>query len=143
MTKATFGTIIGVIGAFLAKSLGGWDTALITLVTVMAIDFVTGIMVAGVFHTSPKTESGALSSNIGWKGLCKKVFVMLFVLIGHRVDLTLGTSMIRDSIIIGYTAIELVSIVENAGLMGLPMPEVIKKAIDLLNQKTQTEDTGK
>lgn len=139
MTKATFGATVGLIGAFVAKSLGGWDAALITLVTVMAVDFVTGLMVAGVFHKSQKTESGALSSNIGWKGLCKKVFVMMFVLVGHRVDLTLGTDMIRNAVIIGYTAIELISIVENAGLMGLPMPEIIKKAIDLLNAKANEQ----
>ena len=139
MTKTTVGAFIGVVGAFVAKSMGGWDTALITLVTVMAVDFVTGLMVAGVFHKSQKTESGALSSNIGWKGLCKKVFVMMFVLVGHRVDLTLGTDMIRNAVIIGYTAIELISIVENAGLMGLPMPEIIKKAIDLLNAKANEQ----
>lgn len=142
MTKATFGATVGLIGAFVAKSLGGWDAALITLLTLMAIDFATGLMVAGVFHKSKKTETGALSSNIGWKGLCKKVFTMMFVLVGYRVDITLGIDMVRNGVIIGYGAIELISIVENAGLMGLPVPAIIIKAIDLLSAKADPEQSN-
>ena len=139
MTKTTVGAFIGVVGAFVAKSMGGWDAALVTLLTLMAIDFATGLMVAGVFHKSKKTETGALSSNIGWKGLCKKVFTMMFVLVGYRVDITLGIDMVRNSVIIGYGAIELISIVENAGLMGLPVPAIIIKAIDLLSAKADPD----
>ena len=55
-------TIIGIVGGAIATAFGGWDTALAALVTFMAIDYITGLMVAGIFHTSPKTESGALES---------------------------------------------------------------------------------
>ena len=61
-------TIIGIVGGAIATAFGGWDTALAALVTFMAIDYITGLMVAGIFHTSPKTESGALESLAGWKG---------------------------------------------------------------------------
>ncbi len=70
-------TIIGIVGGAIATAFGGWDTALAALVTFMAIDYITGLMVAGIFHTSPKTESGALESLAGWKGLCRKGVTLL------------------------------------------------------------------
>lgn len=128
-------TTIGIVGAFVAKLFGGWDAALTTLILAMAIDYISGLIVAGVFHKSKKTESGALESHTGWKGLCRKGMSLLIVLIGHRLDLAIGTSYIREAIIIGFIANETISIVENAGLMGLPLPNVIAKAIDVLTQK--------
>jgi len=104
----------------------------------MAIDFFSGLAVAGIFHNSQKTGTGTLESKAGWKGLCRKCMTMLFVLIAHRLDLSLGTSYIRDTVIIGFMANELISIVENAGLMGLPLPAALVKAIDILNKKSQT-----
>ena len=101
----------------------------------MAIDYVSGLVVAGIFHNSKKTSSGALESKAGWKGLCKKGMTLLFVLIAYRLDLAIGTSYIRDAVIIGFMANELISIVENAGLMGLPLPAIINKAIDVLQNK--------
>lgn len=133
-------TAIGAVGGALAAAFGGWDAALVTLVTFMAIDYVSGIVVAGVFHASKKSENGALESNVGWKGLCKKAMTLLFVLIGYRLDLALGISYIRDAVVIGFMANELISIVENAGLMGIPLPSIITKAIDALTVKSN--DTG-
>ena len=138
MTKTGLLTAIGVIGAVLAKYLGGWDVKLNFLLILMAIDFVTGLMVAGIFKKSKKTETGALSSNVGWRGICKKVMVLLFVLIGHQLDLTLGTNgFSRAAIIIASAGNELISITENAGLMGVPVPEAIMNAIDLLKKKKE------
>lgn len=128
-------TAIGVVGGFIANLFGGWDAALTTLVLAMAIDYASGLIVAGVFHKSKKTESGALESRAGWKGLCRKGMSLLIVLIGHRLDLAIGVAYIREAIIIGFIANETISIVENAGLMGLPLPAVITKAIDVLTQK--------
>ena len=65
-------TYVGVIGGAIAGLFGGWDTALQTLVIFMAVDYITGLIVAGVFHTSPKTKTGTLESRAGWKGLCRK-----------------------------------------------------------------------
>lgn len=138
MTKTGLLTAVGVVGAVLAKYLGGWDVKLNFLLILMAIDFVTGLMVAGIFKKSKKTETGALSSNVGWRGICKKVMVLLFVLIGHQLDLTLGTNgFSRAAIIIASAGNELISITENAGLMGVPVPEAIMNAIDLLKKQKE------
>lgn len=111
-----------------------------TLLIFMVIDYITGLVVAGIFHSSPKTESGALESKAGWKGLCRKCMTLLFVLIAYRLDLAIGVDYIRNAVIIGFIANELISIVENAGLMGLPLPAVITKAIDILTDKAGVEN---
>lgn len=135
-------TGIGVVGGAIATLLGGWDEALITLIIFMTIDYLSGVIVAGVFHTSKKSESGALESRAGFKGLCRKVIVLLFVLIATRLDLVMGTTYVRDAVIIGFITNELISIVENAGLMGIPLPAVITKAIDVLTAKADKEQKG-
>lgn len=130
-------TAIGIAGGFIASLFGGWDAAMTTLILFMTIDYASGLIVAGVFHKSKKTESGALESRIGWKGLCRKGMSLLIVLIGYRLDLAIGVGYIRDAIIIGFITNETISIVENAGLMGLPLPSAITKAIDVLTQKAE------
>ncbi len=135
MMKEWICTAVGAIGGAVAALFGGWDGSLGTLVLFMAIDYLTGLVVAGVFHQSGKSEGGALESHAGWKGLARKAMTLLFVLIAHRLDLALGKTYIRDAVIIGFMANELISIVENAGLMGLPLPEVIARAIDALREK--------
>lgn len=137
--KSLITTIFGVIGAFITSLFGGWDAALTTLVIFMAIDYATGLIVAGVFHNSSKTETGALESRAGWKGLCRKGMTLLIVLIACRLDLVMNTTFVRDAVIIGYIANETISIIENAGLMGLPIPAVITKAIEILTKKTEKE----
>lgn len=128
-------TILGLAGSAVAAVFGGWDTGLTTLVIFMSIDFISGLIVAGVFRASTKTCNGALQSGIGWKGLCRKVMILLSVWIAYRIDLTIGTNYIRNAVIIAFTVNELISIVENAGLMGIPMPDVIVGAIDVLQKK--------
>ena len=135
MNKNVFCTIFGVIGSAIATLLGGWDTALQTLVICMVIDYISGIVCAGVFKASNKSENGGLESKAGWKGLCRKCMTLLFVLIGARLDLALSTNYIRNAVIIGFSANEILSIIENAGLMGLPIPKVITDAVDLLKKK--------
>jgi toxin secretion/phage lysis holin len=106
----------------------------------MVVDYITGLIVAGVFKNSTKTESGALESRAGWKGLCRKGVTLLIVLVSYRLDILIGTSYIRDAVIIGFCANEAISIIENAGLMGIPLPDVISKAIDLLTKKSEREE---
>lgn len=130
-------TGVGVVGSIITSLFGGWDTGLITLILFMGIDYISGLVVAGVFHKSNKTESGTLESKAGWKGLCRKCMTLLFVLIAYRLDLAIGVSYIRDAVIIGFMANELISIVENAGLMGLPLPDAINKAIDVLTEQKE------
>ena len=139
--KTTVCAAAGIIGSAVASVFGGWDAAMITLICVMAVDYLMGILVAGVFHNSPKTENGTLESKAGWKGLCRKGVTLLIVLVAARLDIILGTEFIRDAVVIGYIANEVISIIENAGLMGVPIPEAIKKAIEVLQQKG-SEDNG-
>lgn len=132
--------IIGAIGGFFTTLFGGWTAGMTTLVLFMAIDYVSGLIVAGVFKKSTKSESGALESRAGWKGLARKGMTLLFVLIAYRLDLLLNTNYIRDAVVIGFCANELVSIVENAGLMGLPLPSPIMRALEVLRNKADFED---
>lgn len=138
--KTTILTVVGVVGGAIASLFGGWDAALLTLVIFMGIDYITGLIVAGVFHNSEKTESGTLESRAGWKGLCRKGVTLLVVLVACRLDLLIGSNFIRDAVVIGFVANESISIVENAGLMGIPIPAVIVKAIDVLKKKAESED---
>lgn len=132
-------TTVGVAGSIVASFFGGWTASLTTLLIFMAIDYVSGLIVAGVFHASPKSKTGALESRAGLKGLIRKFYMLLFVLIGHRLDVAVGTTYIRDAVCIAFMANELLSIVENAGLMGLPIPDVITNSIDILKQKHDKE----
>ena len=130
----------GAIGAVISTAFGGWDAGIKTLIIFMAIDYISGLVVAGVFHNSTKTDTGTLESKAGWKGLCRKCMTLIFVLVAYRLDLVIGTNYIRDAVIIAFIANETISLVENAGLMGLPLPSVISKAIDILQKKTESGD---
>jgi toxin secretion/phage lysis holin len=132
--------IAGIIGSVAAKMLGGWDAALQTLIIFMAIDYITGLIVAGVFHKSEKSETGALESRAGWKGLCRKGMTLLIVLVANQLDIVAGTDVIRNAAIIAYIVNETISIIENAGLMGLPIPTIIKKALDLLQKQAEESE---
>ena len=123
---------VACVGAAIASLFGGWTGAMTTLVILMFIDYVTGIIVAGVFHASPKSSGGALSSAVGFKGICRKFVILLIVVVACRVDLLLETNIIRDATCIGFCANELVSITENAGLMGIPLPRKLVEAIEVL-----------
>ena len=134
-------SIVGAVGGFIAMAFGGWSDALITLIVFMSIDYATGLIVAGVFKKSKKSESGALESRAGFKGLCRKGVALLIVLVAVRLDIVMHTSYIKDAVIIAFIANESISIIENAGLMGLPVPSVIAKAIDVLKEKDGTPES--
>ena len=128
--KYTVSAIAGVVGSIITYALGGWDLALQTLLIFMAVDYITGLIVAGVFKKSPKTKKGGLSSLIGWKGLCRKGMALMIVLIACRLDMLIGTEFIRDAVVIAYCTNEAISIIENAGIMGVPIPKAITNAIE-------------
>ena len=130
--KEYFCTAVGLIGGAIASLYGGWDAALQTLIICMAVDYITGLIVAGVFHASPKTKTGTLESRAGWKGLCRKGMSLLIVLVACR----------RDAVVIGFIANETLSIIENAGLMGVPIPKVLARAVDILKQRSEEEQKG-
>lgn len=132
--KETICMIAGVVGGVITTLLGGWDSALATLVVFMGINFVTGIVTAAM-GKSKHSESGTLNSTAGWVGLAKKFCILLMVVVGVRIDILIGTNYIRDTVCISFCLNELLSIVENTTLMGIPYPPVIKKAIDVLQTK--------
>lgn len=128
---------IGTIGGGISALFGGWTSAMTTLIIFMVIDYATGIIVAGVFHRSGKSKSGALESRAGFKGLCRKGMILLILLVACRLDLMLGTGYIKDCVCIAFVVNETLSIIENAGLMGVPIPQVLIKAIDVLKAKEE------
>lgn len=133
-------TALALAGSALAELFGGWDMALETLLLLMAADWITGgLLLPAVFGKSPKSPNGALESRAGWKGLCRKGMTLFYILIAARMDRLLGMDYIRNAVCIGFIANELLSIVENAGLMGVPLPAMIRKVIDILKENAEKE----
>ena len=128
---------IGAVGSSIAAIFGGWDDAVLTLLIFMLLDYLSGLIVAGVFHKSPKTKNGALESWAGLKGLFRKGGILLVVLIAARLDLHLGTNFVRDAVVIAFIVNETLSIIENLGLMGVPIPKVLINAIEVLKQRSE------
>lgn len=139
-TKICLQGTAAAFGGLLSRVFGGWSAALGTLICCMAVDYLTGMLAAGVFHASDKTPGGGLESRAGWKGLCRKGVSLLIVLVAHQLDLALGTAFVREAVIIGYTVNEVLSIIENAGLMGVPIPRPLRKAVDALQEKEVRDD---
>ena len=137
-TKAALMGGAAVLGGAISQAFGGWDSAMMTLLIFMAIDYVTGLIVAGVFQASDKSETGALNSVACWQGLLKKGMTLVIVLVAARLDIVLGTAFVRDAVVIAYVVNETISIIENAGLMGLPVPDVIMQAVEQLQGKGDT-----
>mgnify|MGYP000213114232 CR=1 FL=1 len=108
-----------------------------TLILCMALDYLTGMMAAGIFHKSKKSAQGGLESRSGWKGLCRKGISLLIVLVAYRLDLIAGTDFICNAVMAAYLVNELLSITENLGL------KVLTSAIDLLRQKSEAQETNK
>lgn len=132
--------VVATAGAAIAEMLGGWDTALQTLVILMAIDYGTGILCALVWKRSPKTQDGSFESKASLKGLIRKGAILLVVLIAARLDLLMGTDFTRLAVIMFFIANDGLSIIENLGIMGVPMPEVVKNAFALLRKQSEPED---
>lgn len=136
-TKAVLMGGAAIAGGAISQAFGGWDAAMMTLLIFMAIDYVSGLIVAGVFQASDKSASGSLNSIACWQGLLKKGMTLVIVLVASRLDIVLGTAFVRDAVVIAYIVNETISIIENAGLMGLPVPDVIMSAIEQLQGKNE------
>ena len=137
-------TTIKSIGAWCVGAMvyfiGGFDLFLEALLVCMAIDYLMGLTVAGLFQRSKKSDNGGLNSFIGWLGISKKITSLLFVVIGVELQKMTGIIGIREGIIIALVVNELISIIENAGLMGIPVPDQLTKMIDILKQKERESD---
>ncbi|MBO7404781.1 MAG: phage holin family protein [Clostridia bacterium] len=142
--KEFFPTAAGLIGSAAAYCFGGWDAALITLVIFMAIDYFTGLLVAGVFHRSPKSPDGRLESRAGFKGLLRKGMMLLIVLIAVRLDAVIGpdSTFLRDAAAISLTVNDGLSILENMVLMGVPVPDALKNALSVLGRQAEVPSSA-
>lgn len=130
----------GVIGSLITSLFGGWMIALETLLIFMLIDYLTGLTVAGVFHKSSKTNNGGLESYAGFKGLCRKVGILVCVSVAYRLDLVMGTTYLKDVVCIAFIVNESISIIENIGLIGVPIPKQLTKAIEILKERSEKTD---
>lgn len=141
--KDVLSTIGGLFGGVIAMAFGGWSEGLTTLLILMIVDYLSGLVVAGLFQASTKTQTGGLESRAGWKGLARKVITLFIIMAAYRIDVALGTNYLMNAAVIGFIMNELISLVENAGLMGIPMPKAITKAIDILTTKADIEASDK
>lgn len=132
--------IFGSIGSLLSFLLGGFDNVMIALLIFMVLDFLSGLILAIVFKNSKKTDNGKLSSSAGIIGLSKKIFILFLVALATQLDIILETSFIRDGTVIGFISMEGISIIENASLAGLPIPKVIKNALEIISKKEKDKD---
>lgn len=124
-------TVIAIGGAAASFLFGGWSALLSVLLTFVVIDYVSGVIAAGA--------EGRLKSKVGMIGIARKVFIFAMVAIAHLVDTALGDQhVLRDATIFFYLANELLSIIENAGRVGLPVPAPIQKAVEVLKGKGDT-----
>jgi len=121
----TIKILVGIGGGLASFLFGGWSALIQTLVLFIVLDYVLAVIVAGIY--------GELNSKKGFKGIAKKVAILVLVAVAHQVDQVLGDgSLIRDSVIFFYIANELLSIIETVGKTNLPIPSVLKKAVDTL-----------
>ena len=122
--------LLSAAGAYL---FGGFDGLIQLLCIVMAVDFLTGILLATVFRKSPKSSGGALKSDVAAKGVARKVCQLLLVMIITRLGASLGDqSFCRNTAILFFVANECISILENMGLMGVKYPRWLAKSIEVL-----------
>jgi toxin secretion/phage lysis holin len=128
-TQVVFTGIGGCLGWFL----GGCDGLLYALVLFVVVDYITGVMCAAADHK--------LSSEVGFKGICRKVLIFLLVGIGHVLDTQIiGTgSVLRTAVIFFYLSNEGISLLENAGHLGLPIPEKLKIVLEQLHDRAEKE----
>ena len=131
----TIQVIFAGLGGWLGWFLGGCDGLLYALVLFVVVDYITGVMCAAADHK--------LSSEVGFKGICRKVLIFLLVGIGHVLDAQIigNGSVLRTAVIFFYLSNEGVSLLENAGHLGLPIPEKLKVVLEQLHDRAEKGET--
>jgi toxin secretion/phage lysis holin len=130
MKLAIYNSFLSVSGAIIGFLYGGWSMALTILATLVILDYVTGWLASAV--------EGKLSSAVGFKGIIKKITIFIIVAVAHLIDSYLGAGAILiNASIFFYASNELLSIIENSGRIGLPIPTLLKKAVDVLKEKSE------
>ncbi|HHW36547.1 MAG TPA: phage holin family protein [Bacillales bacterium] len=121
---------IAIGGSIVSFLYGGLDSLLMIFTGLVVIDYVSGLLASGA--------EGNLSSRLGFKGIAKKIMIFALIAVAHFVDQLLGNNhLIRDATIFFYMANELLSIIENAGRLGIPIPDLLKNAVTLLRNKSK------
>ena len=131
------GILVGlaVFGSFATNALGGLDASLQVLIALMVADYITGVLVAAVWHKSSKSSSGTLNSVAGFKGILKKCMILMLVWIGVLLDQALGSSYARTAVVLFFVGNEGISLLENLGLMGVPFPAFLRRALEALRDQ--------
>ena len=132
--------VLGILAGVISAIAGSWTVAIESLCILMALDYITGLVLAAVFHASPKSKSGTLESRAAFKGLLRKCGIIIVVIAFHQADRVTGKSFLRDGAAFAFCIEELISLIENLGAMGVPMPEFVKKAIEWLRGKNNRLD---
>ena len=140
--KNTVLVCLATVGAFISRSLGGWDASLQVLIALMVADYITGVLVAAVWHKSSKSSSGTLNSVAGFKGILKKCAILALVWIGVLLDNATGANYIRTAVVLFFIGNEGISLLENLGLMGVPYPTFLKKALEALHDRGDKGNEG-
>ncbi|WP_308636097.1 phage holin family protein [Paenibacillus silvisoli] len=122
-----FNTASAVIGSIVTYAFGGWSALLDLLLIAVVVDYVSGLFASG--------KEGKLSSKVGFIGISKKLYIFLLVAVGHKIDTVIGGDIIMQGVIYFYLANEVLSITENGGRLGLPVPPIIKQAVAILKEK--------
>lgn len=117
----------GVVSGMLSWLFGGVDALLIALVLLIVIDYITGLAGAWVY--------GKLNSRVGFCGILKKLCILSLVVMAHFVDVAIGTNYLREVVIGFFIANEGISILENAGKVGVPIPKKLKDVLEQLNDE--------
>jgi len=132
---------LAVAGGAIAGIFGGWSTLMTILAVAMVLDYISGVLVAAL-GKSLKTEGGHIDSKVGFIGLAKKALIIMIVLLATLLDKALGTNamVFQTATVCYYIANEGISVVENAGLMGLPVPPVIAKALEQMREKGEEDE---
>jgi toxin secretion/phage lysis holin len=139
MKEYAFSGIVAIISSFIVSLFGNPQTitTLFVLISLMVMDYATGVIVAGVFKNSAKSCTGTLSSDAGLKGLAKKGVIIFVVIAAFLLDYLANTSVIGMATMLMFCVNEIISLIENAGLMGIPIPSKLKKAIEVLTEKNE------
>ena len=136
--KSIVSIVTGTIGTLLINLIGKPTDDLLILIILMIIDLIVGFLVSAIWQKSSKTDSGKLSSSVMFKGIVKKFFTLVIVVIAYQLDILLAMNVIRHIVIIAFIVEEILSITENIAITGIKIPTIITKALDVLEKEVKT-----
>lgn len=137
--KQVISLVIGALTTGIYKVIGEPTQDLKILLLLMVIDLIVGFTVSAVWHKSSKTKSGKVSSKVMFKGIVKKILTLVLVVVAYQIDILLGYDVIRHVAIIAFIVQEIISIIENISITDIKVPDIITKALDVLERSVKDE----